>query len=109
MLRRHLLRTLAAVLTALSAQAQTAWPSQPIKVINPFPTGGTVDQITRLLQPHLQQNLGQAIVVENRVGASGSIGTGLVAKAPADGNTWVMVFDTHGVNPSLYPNLPFDT
>ena len=110
MLRRHLLAAL--LLCGLSpwgAQAQTAWPIQPIKLINPFPTGGTVDQITRLLQPHLQQALGQAIVVENKVGASGSIGTGIVAKAPADGYNWVMVFDTHGVNPSLYPNLPFDT
>ena len=110
MSRRHLLAAL--LLCGLSpwgAQAQTAWPSQPIKLINPFPTGGTVDQITRLLQPHLQQALGQAIVVENKVGASGSIGTGIVAKAPADGYNWVMVFDTHGVNPSLYPNLPFDT
>ena len=110
MSRRHLLAAL--LLCGLSpwgAQAQTAWPSQPIKLINPFPTGGTVDQITRLLQPHLQQALGQAIVVENKVGASGSIGTGIVAKALADGYNWVMVFDTHGVNPSLYPNLPFDT
>ena len=78
MSRRHLLAAL--LLCGLSpwgAQAQTAWPSQPIKLINPFPTGGTVDQITRLLQPHLQQALGQAIVVENKVGASGSIGTGI--------------------------------
>jgi len=91
------------------AMAQTNWPNQPIKIINPFPTGGTVDQISRLLQPHLQQALGQPIIVDSRSGASGSIGTGIAAKAPPDGYTWVMVFDTHGVNPSLYPNLPFDT
>ena len=89
--------------------AQTNWPSQPIKIINPFPTGGTVDQISRLLQPHLQQALGQPILIESRSGASGTIGTGMVAKAAPDGYTWVMVFDTHGVNPSLYPNLPYDT
>ena len=86
-----------------------AWPTQPIKWIVPFPTGGTVDQISRLLQPHLQQALGQPVVIDNRVGASGSIGTGLAAKAAPDGYTWVMVFDTHGVNPSLIPNMPFDT
>jgi tripartite-type tricarboxylate transporter receptor subunit TctC len=89
--------------------AQTNWPNQPIKIINPFPTGGTVDQISRLLQPHLQQALGQPILIESRSGASGTIGTGMVAKAAPDGYTWVMVFDTHGVNPSLYPNLPYDT
>jgi tripartite-type tricarboxylate transporter receptor subunit TctC len=93
-----------------TAMAQTApWPTQPIKWVVPFPTGGTVDQISRLLQPHLQQALGQPVVIDNRVGASGSIGTGAVAKAAPDGYTWVMVFDTHGVNPSLIPNMPFDT
>ena len=93
-----------------SVVAQTAaWPQQPIKWIVPFPTGGTVDQITRLLQPHMQQALGQSIVIDNRVGASGSIGTAATAKAAPDGYTWVMVFDTHGVNPSLIPNMPFDT
>ncbi|MBV5268044.1 MAG: tripartite tricarboxylate transporter substrate binding protein, partial [Burkholderiaceae bacterium] len=61
------------------------------------------------MQPHLQQALGQPIIVDSRSGASGSIGTGIAAKAPSDGYTWVMVFDTHGVNPSLYPNLTFDT
>jgi tripartite-type tricarboxylate transporter receptor subunit TctC len=95
---------------AFGVMAQTApWPTQPIKWVVPFPTGGTVDQISRLLQPHLQQALGQPVVIDNRVGASGSIGTGAVAKAAPDGYTWVMVFDTHGVNPSLIPNMPFDT
>ena len=101
--------TLGCLLT-LNAWAQSgAWPNQPIKWINPFPTGGTVDQISRLLQPHMQQALGQPIVIDNRVGASGSIGTAAAAKAAPDGYTWVMVFDTHGVNPSLIPNMPFDT
>ena len=110
MSRRHVLSVLAAALISpMGAWAQGAWPNQPIKVVNPFPTGGTVDQISRLLQPHLQNNLGQPIVIDNKVGASGSIGTGIVAKSAPDGYNWVMVFDTHGVNPSLYPNLPFDT
>ncbi len=110
MSRRHVLSVFAAALISpIGAWAQGAWPNQPIKVVNPFPTGGTVDQISRLLQPHLQNNLGQPIVIENKVGASGSIGTGVVAKSAPDGYNWVMVFDTHGVNPSLYPNLPFDT
>ena len=95
-------------LATTPALAQT-WPTQPLKFIVPFPPGGTVDQISRLLQPHLQLALGQAIVIDNRAGAGGSIGSGVAAKAPPDGNTWLMVFDTHGVNPSLIPKMPFDT
>ena len=96
-------------LLGFAGAACAQWPNQPIKIINPFPPGGTVDQIARLLQPHLQQALGQAIIIENRIGASGSIGTSAAAKAAPDGNNWVFVFDTHGVNPSLIPNLSFDT
>lgn len=99
-----------ALTTCLSAQARAqTWPSQPLKIIAPFPPGGTIDQISRMLQPHLQQALGQSIIIENRSGASGSIGTAVAAKSAPDGNTWVFVFDTHGVNPSLIPNMPFDT
>ena len=99
-----------ALLLALSGgSAWAQWPNQAIKFIVPFPPGGTVDPIARMLQPHLQTALGQTIVVENRAGASGSIGTAAAAKSPPDGNTWVFVFDTHGVNPSLIPNMPFDT
>ena len=93
---------------ALAAQAQT-WPAQPVRLVVPFPPGGTTDQIARHVQPLLQQSLGQQVVIENRGGASGSIGAGLVAKAAPDGYTFLVVFDTHGVNPSLIPNLPFDT
>ena len=109
---RHFAKLLTLVFTCVisfGSMAQSSWPNQPIKIILPFPTGGTVDQISRLLQPHLQHALGQAIVIETRSGASGSIGTGIAAKAAPDGYTWVIVFDTHGVNPSLYPSLPFDT
>ena len=114
---RSIRRTLCAATLALplalaaggTAFAQAPWPNQPIKLINPFPPGGTVDQISRLLQPHLQQALGQPVVIDTRAAASGSIGTAAAAKAAPDGYTWVMVFDTHGVNPSLIPNLPFDT
>jgi tripartite-type tricarboxylate transporter receptor subunit TctC len=74
-----------------------------------FPPGGSVDQVTRVLSAHLTQTLGQQFVVENRTGASGSIGAQAVATAPGDGYTWGVVFDTHAVNPSLIPNIPFDT
>jgi tripartite-type tricarboxylate transporter receptor subunit TctC len=101
-----------AVVTAMfgtGVHAQ-AWPGkQPIKLIVVFPPGGSVDQVARILQPTLQQQLGQTVIVDNKGGASGSIGTGAVAASPADGYTFAVVFDTHGVNPSLQPKLPFDT
>jgi tripartite-type tricarboxylate transporter receptor subunit TctC len=108
-LRRLALAVTAGLCLGTPAMADQPWPKQTIKWVVPFPTGGTVDQITRLLQPFVQQSLGQSVVVDNRSGASGTMGTGLVAKSPADGNTWVMIFDTHSVNPSLYPHLPFDS
>ncbi|MDI1270280.1 MAG: tripartite tricarboxylate transporter substrate binding protein [Polaromonas sp.] len=95
--------------TSMSAMAQT-WPAkQPIKFVAVFPPGGSVDQVARILAVPLSQQLGQNIIVENKGGASGSIGTAAVAAAPADGYTFAFVFDTHGVNPSLIPGLPFDT
>jgi len=96
---------------ALPLHAQTAdWPKrQPIKLVAVFPPGGSVDQVARILAQQLTQQLGQTVVVENKVGASGSIGTHAVVTAPPDGYTHAVVFDTHGVNPSLIPNLPYDT
>ena len=93
---------------SFNAAAQN-WPTQPIRLVVPFPPGGTTDQIARHVQPLLQQSLGTQVLVENRAGASGAIGTGAVAKSAPDGSTFVVVFDTHGVNPSLIPNLSFDT
>ncbi|EHR72274.1 hypothetical protein BurJ1DRAFT_3466 [Burkholderiales bacterium JOSHI_001] len=108
-LRRSIL--LAAVVCALPLAAPgQAWPAkQAIKLVAVFPPGGSVDQVARILAPVLQQRLGQSVVVDNKGGASGAIGTGAVVNAPADGYTFAVVFDTHGVNPSLMPNLPYDT
>ena len=100
---------LLAGLAPLAALAQ-AWPAkQPIKLVVVFPPGGSVDQLARLLAPPLSQALGQTVIVENKGGASGSIGAAAVAAAPPDGYTIAVVFDTHGVNPSLIPNMPFDS
>jgi tripartite-type tricarboxylate transporter receptor subunit TctC len=95
----------------LPAQAQVAdWPKrQPIKMVAVFPPGGSVDQVARILAAQLTQQLGQNVIVENRVGASGSIGTNSIVTAAPDGYSYAVVFDTHGVNPSLIPNLPYDT
>jgi tripartite-type tricarboxylate transporter receptor subunit TctC len=86
-----------------------SWPSKTIRIIVPFPPGGTTDQIARRVQPLLERNLKASIVIENRGGASGSIGTQAAVTSAPDGTTFLMVFDSHGANPSLLPNLPFDT
>jgi tripartite-type tricarboxylate transporter receptor subunit TctC len=93
---------------AMAANAQT-WPTKPVKIIAVFPPGGSVDTVARILSFQLTKQLGQQFVVDNKGGASGSIGTAAVAKSPPDGYTFAVVFDTHGVNPSLIPNMPFDT
>lgn len=86
-----------------------AWPTKAVTFVSPFPPGGSVDPIARLIAAKLTDALGQQFIVENRVGASGSIGTGYVAKSAPDGYTFVFVFDTHAVNPSLLPKMSFDT
>lgn len=90
------------------AQAQN-YPSKPIRFVVPFPAGGTLDQIARRVQPVLQRELGQTIIVDNKGGASGSIGTAQVAMAAPDGYTILMVFDTHSVNATLIQGLSYDT
>src|ERR1700675_3152758 len=98
---------LAAGLVPLAA-AQV-WPAKPGKLIAVFPPGGSVDQVARIIAQQLALQTGQSFIVDNRGGASGSIGTALLAKAEPDGYTLGVVFDTHAVNPSLIPNMPFDT
>ncbi len=109
--RRLATGLLCAGVMALPALSQAqAWPTkQPIKLVAVFPPGGSVDQVARVLAPVLQQALGQTVVVDNKGGASGSVGTGQVVAAAPDGYTFAVVFDTHAVNPSLQPNLTFDT
>ncbi len=85
------------------------WPTKPVKLIAVFPAGGSVDQVARILAQQLTEQTGQPFIVDNRGGASGSIGTAALAKAEPDGYTLGVVFDTHAVNPSLIPGLPFDT
>jgi tripartite-type tricarboxylate transporter receptor subunit TctC len=111
----HTIRILIAALAfsfawgfAAPALAQD-WPAKPVKLIAVFPPGGSVDQVARILAQQLTIQTGQSFIVDNRGGASGSIGTQVVATSPPDGYTFGVVFDTHAVNPSLLPNLPFDT
>jgi tripartite-type tricarboxylate transporter receptor subunit TctC len=104
-----LLLGLAGLMSASGPAAAQAWPSNPIRIIVPFPPGGTTDQIARRVQPLLQTDLKVPVIIENRPGASGSIGTQVAVTSPPDGTTFLLVFDTHAVNPSVLPNLPFDT
>jgi tripartite-type tricarboxylate transporter receptor subunit TctC len=84
------------------------WPTKPVKFVSPYPPGGSVDPLARLLGAKLQDSLKQPFVIENRTGASGIIGTDYVAKSAPDGYTWVFIFDTHSVHQALQPKLPFD-
>jgi tripartite-type tricarboxylate transporter receptor subunit TctC len=113
---RKIFRALAIVAAGLCGLGSTAaplyaqdWPAKQIRIIVPFPPGGTTDQIARRIQPLLERDLKTTIVIENRGGASGSIGTQVAVTSPPDGTTFLLVFDTHGANPSLQPNIPFDT
>ena len=92
-----------------SVQRRPELDVNPIRIIVPFPPGGTTDQIARRIQPRLQTELKTPVVIENRGGASGSIGTQAAVTSPPDGTTFLLVFDSHALNPSLLPNLPFDT
>jgi tripartite-type tricarboxylate transporter receptor subunit TctC len=85
------------------------WPSGPIRLVVPFPPGGSVDAVARLISPGLGARLGANVFVENISGASGSAGTAAAVRAQPDGKTWLVAFDTHAVNPSLMPDLPYDT
>jgi tripartite-type tricarboxylate transporter receptor subunit TctC len=95
------------VCLAFPVQAQE-WPTHVVKFVSPYPPGGSVDPLARLLAAKLQDSLKQPFIVENRTGASGIIGTDYVAKSAPDGYTYVFIFDTHAVHQALNPKLPFD-
>jgi tripartite-type tricarboxylate transporter receptor subunit TctC len=106
-------RVAAALLAALSLQApvlaqQGSAAGVPLKLIVPFSPGTGIDLVARTLGPRLGQRLNRPVVVENRVGASGNIGTEAVVRAPADGNTLLVSVNTLVMNRALYPQLPFD-
>lgn len=93
---------------APAAQAQS-YPAKPVRLVVAFPAGGGIDTITRLLAPKLAEALGQQMIVDNRVGASGNIGTDHVAKSAPDGYTVLMAYSSHASNAALFPKLPYDT
>jgi tripartite-type tricarboxylate transporter receptor subunit TctC len=106
--RRSVIASAAALPFAAGTGRAQSWPSGPVRLLIPFPPGGSTDALARLVQTGLQQRLGANIIIENKPGASGAAGTTIAAKSAPDGNTWLVVFDTHSVNPYLM-NLQYDT
>jgi tripartite-type tricarboxylate transporter receptor subunit TctC len=96
-------------LAFMSPAAAEAFPTKPAKLVVPFPPGGPLDTTARIIAQKLTDAWGQSVIVENKPGAGGNIGAGIVAKSPPDGYTIVMgALSTHAVNPSLYPAMPYD-
>ena len=108
--RRHVLAATAAALAAPAALAQQqSWPSKTIRIVVPYPPGGSSDIIARAIQPLLQDALKQSVIVENKAGANGNLGTDFVAKSAADGHTFVLCdVGALAITPSVYTRLPFD-
>lgn len=101
--------TVLAALLPAAAQAQADWPSRPIRFVVPYPPGGPLDLVARVLAEKLRDPLGQPVLVENRAGAGGNIGADNVAKSPPDGYSIVMgAVATHAINPSLFKKMPYD-
>ncbi|WP_120009560.1 Bug family tripartite tricarboxylate transporter substrate binding protein [Teichococcus vastitatis] len=105
--RRRLLGAAAALPLATSALA--AYPDQAVRVIVPWNAGGLADVVIRAMAPAMSARLGQAVVIENRPGANGAVGTQAVARAAPDGHTLILAnAETHAINPLIYPRLPYD-
>ena len=107
-LARDLLTFLICVLTAGAAGAQ-GYPNKPVKLVVPFTAGSATDILARTVGQKLTEMWGQSVVVDNRPGAGGTIGTAIVAKSPPDGYTLLVNSAAHAYNPWIYPNLSFDT
>ncbi len=108
-LTARLLCGAAGCIVATTVAAQGAYPARPVRFVVPYPPGGSTDPIARLIGTHLSASWGQQVVVENRPGGDTIIGTGIVAKAPADGHTILYAATTHVIIPLLHKNLPFDS
>ena len=112
---KHIVRALqalacgTALLIAGPGAAQPApYPNHPIRLVTPFPPGGVTDVLSRIISERMQEDLGQPVIVDNKGGAAGMVGTDLVAKAPADGYTIANVISSHAIHQYLYKSVPFD-
>ena len=107
--RRHLLAAATIAASMAGPALAQGFPDRPVRVIVPFGPGGGTDNLVRLIEPHVRNALGQPIVIENRAGAGGTIGSEMVARAPTDGYTMLIVDSSFAINPSLFPRLPYDS
>lgn len=104
-----LLAVTASLALVMAANAADSYPSPPVRMIIPSGSGGITDILGRIIAQKLGESLVQQVVIDNRLGASGVVGSQIVAKATPDGYTLLMVFPSHPVNPSLYLDIPYDT
>lgn len=98
-----------ALLSATPWAAANSYPSKPVRLIVPFPPGGSTNLVARIVVQKFSEKLGQTVLIENKGGASGMIGTAEAARAEPDGHTLLIVFDSHATNHHLYQNLKYDT
>src|SRR5215217_7331246 len=107
---RSALKLAAAALFALAATTAAAvdYPSRPVKWIVPYPPGGTTDVLARIIAQWLTEKMGQTFVIENKPGAGNNLGTEAAINAPPDGYTMLLVNPAHGINATLYKDLPFN-
>ena len=107
--RRSLLigATAATLAAPAIVHAQGDWPKGPIKIIVPFPPGGSTDPVARIIQAKLIETTGWNIIVDNKPGGTGAVGSAVAAKSPPDGQTWMITFDSHILNPAFAPSLPY--
>src|SRR3954447_5485749 len=108
MRRRDFIAFLGGAAMSLPAAAES-FPTRPIRLIVPYPAGGGTDIVGRVLGQKLHESLGQPVVIDNRGGAGGTLGTAVAAKSAPDGYTLVLVPTSHVINPSIYAKLPYDT
>lgn len=109
MLRRDLMLTATGGLALpFIARAQTEWPDRPVRIVVPFPPGGSTDAVARVLQGPLSEALGKPIVIENKGGGNATVGAGEVARSQPDGYTWLLAYDNQATNESI-TRLPFKT
>ena len=107
MLRRTLMAASLAAPAIARAQSAGDWPKGPLRIVVPFPPGGTTDPVARILAAKVSDNTGWSTVIDNKPGAAGAIGAAIAAKAPPDGQTWMVTFDSHILSPAFTPNLPY--
>lgn len=105
--RRGMLAGCVAAAFAAPARAEGEWPKGPIRFIVPFPPGGSTDPVARIIQTRLIETTGWHVIVENKPGGTGAVGSAITAKAAPDGQTWMITFDSHILNPAFAPGLPY--